>query len=164
MFPQQCFHGWANRERITNVSTTMFPFLKPGSHQLIFKPCLFLAGLFSNTSGSPGEAQGAFYSNAIQLPSQFVGIVVVIFWTSFWTLLLFKFINSTIGLFISDSQETHHEELDVSEIHKRNNEERLVKEKLMEATKNGELKQLQELRKKFAVNFAFKDVHQKTAL
>jgi hypothetical protein len=93
-----------------------------------------------------------------------VGIVVVIFWTSFWTLLLFKFIHSTIGLFISDSQETQHEELDVSEIHKRNNEERLVKEKLMEATKNGELKQLQELRKKFAVNFAFKDVHQKTAL
>lgn len=122
------------------------------------------AGLFSNTSASTGEAQGAFYSNAIQLPSQFVGIVVVIFWTSFWTLLLFKFIHSTIGLFISDSQETQHEELDVSEIHKRNNEERLVKEKLMEATKNGELKQLQELRKKFAVNFAFKDVHQKTAL
>ena len=33
MFPQQCFHGWANREtfeetsRITNVSTTMFPSL-----------------------------------------------------------------------------------------------------------------------------------------
>ena len=33
LFPQQCFHGWANREtfeetsRITNVSTTMFPSL-----------------------------------------------------------------------------------------------------------------------------------------
>jgi hypothetical protein len=33
LFPQQCFHGWANREtfeetsRITNVSATMFPSL-----------------------------------------------------------------------------------------------------------------------------------------
>jgi hypothetical protein len=33
LFPQQCFHGWANREtfeeisRITNVSATMYPSL-----------------------------------------------------------------------------------------------------------------------------------------
>jgi hypothetical protein len=33
LFPQQCFHGWANMEtfeetlRITNVSATMFPSL-----------------------------------------------------------------------------------------------------------------------------------------
>ena len=33
LFPQQCFHGWANREtfeetsQITNVSATMFPSL-----------------------------------------------------------------------------------------------------------------------------------------
>jgi hypothetical protein len=120
----------------------------------------FTAGLFSNTSAS--EIKGAFYSNVIQIPYQLLGIVVVICWTSFWTLLLFKFIQSTVGFLISDK--ICHEELNVSEIHKRNNEGRLLKERLVEAAKSGDLQQLKELRRKFAVNFGLKDFNEKTAL
>jgi hypothetical protein len=51
LFPQQCFHGWANREtfeetsRITNVSTTMFPslpralFSRVHGNKLTIFPC-----------------------------------------------------------------------------------------------------------------------------
>ena len=40
LFPQQCFHGWANREtfeetsRVTNVSATMFPSLPRALHAI----------------------------------------------------------------------------------------------------------------------------------
>lgn len=134
--------------------------------QLTFLYIVFLAGLFSNTPDSNAAAQikGAFYSNSIQLPYQLLGIVVVISWTSFWSLLLFKFIQSTVGLFISTIDERQYEEFDVCDVHKRNNEERLVRERLMTAAKNGDLQQLQELRKKYAVNFGLKDFYQKTAL
>jgi ammonia channel protein AmtB len=131
-------------------------------HFLHYAVCFFPAGLFSSSPARAMQMKGVFYSNAIQLPYQLVGIVVAISWTSFWTLLLLKFIESSVGLFTSPK--TQHKELDVCEIHKRNNETRLVKERLMETAKNGDLQQLQELRKKFAINFGLRDFYQKTAL
>ena len=124
----------------------------------------FVAGLFSNTPAtqSANEMKGAFYSNVMQLPYQFLGIIVVVCWTSFWTLLLVKFIQSTVGFFLSD--QTCYKELNVSEIHKRNNEGRVLKQRLVEAAKSGDLQQFKELRKKFAVNFGLKDFNDKTAL
>jgi hypothetical protein len=47
VFPQQCFHGWANRgtfeetSRITNVSTTMFPSLPRASEFAICYVALY---------------------------------------------------------------------------------------------------------------------------
>ena len=112
--------------------------------------------------------KGAFYSNPFQLSYQFLGIIVVILWTSFWTLLIYKFIHSTVGLFTSqytsNNEETLNNNFNVCEIHKRNNEENLVKEKLIKAAKDGDLQQLKDLRKKFVVNFALKDFYQRTAL
>ena len=60
--------------------------------------------------------------------------------------------------------ERQHKEFDVCDVHKRNNEERVVRERLMTAAKNGDLQQLQELRRNFAVNFGLKDFYQRTAL
>lgn len=124
----------------------------------------FLAGLFSKGYNAQEmvRVNGAFYSNPVQLPYQFLGIVVVICWSAFWTLVLFKFIQSTIGLFILGSPESH--ELRVSQIYLLNNKESLLKKRLFKAAKNGDLQQLQQLRKMFAVNFGLKDFYQKTAL
>jgi hypothetical protein len=44
LFPQQCFHGWANMEtfeetsRITNVSATMFPSLPRALQTFVTNP------------------------------------------------------------------------------------------------------------------------------
>ena len=88
----------------------------------------------------------------------------MISWTSLWSLLLFKFIQTTVGLFISTMDERQHKEFDVCDVHKRNNEERVLRERLMTAAKNGDLQLLQELRRNFTVNFGLKDFYQKTAL
>ena len=74
------------------------------------------------------------------------------------------FIQSTVGLFTSVMDERHYNEFDVCDVHKRNNEELLIRERLMTGAKNGDLQQLQELRKIFAINFGLKDFYQKTAL
>ena len=45
LFPQQCFHGWANREtfeetsRVTNVSATRFPSLPMQGFRIYWKLC-----------------------------------------------------------------------------------------------------------------------------
>ncbi|XP_028404975.1 uncharacterized protein LOC114527500 isoform X2 [Dendronephthya gigantea] len=122
------------------------------------------AGLFSKRYNAQEMIglNGAFYSNPIQLPYQFLGIVVVISWSSLWTLILVNFIHSTVGLFILGCPED--KERHVSRIHLLNNKESFLKKELFKAAKNGDLQQLQELKKVFAVEFGLKDFHKKTAL